>query len=69
MTKPIQDLSILCPHCGHHIHLQIDCSEEIDQNYYDECPACCRDIHINLHQDRIEQQLDIAVDADDEQIF
>lgn len=68
MLQDIANKTIECPHCGHHLHLTLDTSAG-DQDYYDECPACCRDIHLNMHIDEYQQKIQLAVDADDEQVF
>ncbi len=59
---------IACPHCGHHIHLDLDASMG-DQDYYEECSACCNSIHFRLLHDEQHNKLQLIVDADDEQIF
>jgi transcription elongation factor Elf1 len=59
---------ISCPHCGHHLHVTLDSSAG-DQDYYDECPSCCKEIHFNMHIDEYRQKIQLAVDSDDEQIF
>ena len=68
MPQEITEQRIECPHCGHHIFVTLDISEG-DQDYYDECAACCNDIHLNLHIDEINQKILLAVDSDDEQVF
>ncbi|MEW6991490.1 CPXCG motif-containing cysteine-rich protein [Colwelliaceae bacterium 6441] len=64
----ITQQKIICPHCGHHIFLALDPSEG-DQDYYDECTACCKDIHLNMHIDEYRQKVQLAVDSDDEQVY
>jgi len=68
MPQDITNKRISCPHCGHHLHVVLDSSSG-DQDYYDECPSCCRDIHYNLHIDEYHQKIQLAVDSDDEQVF
>ncbi|WP_448249892.1 CPXCG motif-containing cysteine-rich protein [Thalassotalea agariperforans] len=63
--KDITEQRIECPHCGHHLFLSLDISGG-DQDYYDECPACCRDIHLNMHIDEYRQTIQLAVNSDDE---
>ena len=60
--------TVECPHCGHHLHLDLDRSNG-DQEYYDECPACCQELHINMHVDEIKHKVELKVDADDEQFY
>ncbi len=67
----LHDLTIKrihCPHCGHHLRVALDTTFG-DQNYYEECPACCKDIHLNLHIDEYRQKIQLAIDSDDEQVF
>lgn len=59
---------IICPHCGHHVMIELDISGG-DQDYYDECAACCREIHFNLHIDRVYNKVELNIDSDDEQVF
>ncbi|REL26773.1 CPXCG motif-containing cysteine-rich protein [Thalassotalea euphylliae] len=68
MLEDLQQQRIECPHCGHHLHVTLDPSAG-DQNYYDECPACCSEIHFVMHIDEIGQKIELHVDADDEQVF
>ncbi|GLX80493.1 hypothetical protein tinsulaeT_38330 [Thalassotalea insulae] len=67
VTK-VTEQRVTCPHCGHHIFIALDTSSG-DQDYYDECPACCNDIHLNLHIDEYHQKIQLAIDSDDEQVF
>lgn len=60
--------TILCPHCGHHVHFTFDPSNG-DQNYYEDCAACCNAIHIDMHLDNVHQKIELKLDADDEQIY
>ena len=68
MTKNLNEKRIECPHCGHHIWITIDSSGG-DQDYYDECSACCKEIHYKLHIDEYQQKIQLSIDSDDEQIF
>ncbi len=68
MTKSISEQPIKCPHCGHNIRIAIDSSGG-DQDYYDECPACCKEIHCHLHIDEYHQKIQLTIDSDDEQVF
>ena len=52
MSLNLKDERITCPHCGHHIFVELDPSEG-DQDYYEECPACCCEIHLNMPHRRI----------------
>jgi transcription elongation factor Elf1 len=66
--KETKEKRISCPHCGHHMHLTLDASAG-DQDYYEECPSCCRDIHLNMHIDEYRQKIQLVIDSDDEQVF
>ena len=68
MTQNISEQRIECPHCGHQIKVAIDSSGG-DQDYYDECSVCCKEIHYHLHIDDYYQKIQLAIDSDDEQIF
>lgn len=68
LANNVKQQKINCPHCGHHIFLMLDPTSG-DQDYYDECPACCKDIHLNMHIDEYQQKIQLAVDSDDEQVF
>lgn len=59
---------IACPHCGHPIRLEIDRSNG-DQAYYDNCPACCQEVHINMHVNEVKHRIELQIDADDEQYY
>jgi transcription elongation factor Elf1 len=68
MPQEISIKRIHCPHCGHHSLVELDSSAG-DQNYYEECPFCCNEIHLNMHIDEYQQQIQLTIDSDDEQIF
>ncbi|ASD66864.1 MULTISPECIES: CPXCG motif-containing cysteine-rich protein [Pseudoalteromonas] len=66
--KNLYQQRIECPHCGHHIFVNLDTSEG-DQDYYEDCAACCNPIHLNMHLDQLHNKLELRVDSDDEQVF
>ena len=68
MQTQFNEKRITCPHCGHHLHTLIDASAG-DQDYYDECPACYKEIHYHLHIDEYRKKIKLSVDSDDEQVF
>ena len=68
MNPEVATKTIECPHCGHHVHLTLDPTQG-DQDYYDECPACCREMHLNMHIDEVRQKIQLVIDSDDEQVF
>ncbi|MDP2634753.1 MAG: CPXCG motif-containing cysteine-rich protein [Pseudoalteromonas sp.] len=59
---------ICCPHCGHHIHVTLDASEG-DQDYFEDCSACCNPIHFNMHIDHAYNKIELHIDSDNEQVF
>ncbi|MGL6261773.1 CPXCG motif-containing cysteine-rich protein [Vibrio sp. WXL103] len=59
---------ITCPHCNHSFGVTVDASNG-NQEFYDDCPACCHPIHINVVVDEVHDTLELRSDADDEQIF
>ena len=40
---------IVCPHCGHHTRVELDASQG-DQEFYEDCMACCNRRWIGLQQ-------------------
>ncbi|GAA4880852.1 CPXCG motif-containing cysteine-rich protein [Ferrimonas pelagia] len=60
--------NIICPHCGHHTRVDVDSSGG-DQEFYQDCSACCSPIHLRLHIDELHQQVQLFIDADDEQNY
>ena len=64
----IKRKNIECPQCGHHYPLEVDPSNG-SQSYYEECPACCAEFHIQMDVDEVNERVSVSVDGDDEQIF
>lgn len=60
--------TISCPHCGQNVNFEFDASNG-DQNYYEDCPACCNAIHMGMHLDDVNQKVELTIDADDEQYY
>ncbi|WP_445398551.1 CPXCG motif-containing cysteine-rich protein [Zobellella sp. An-6] len=60
--------NIVCPHCGHHTRIMVDASDG-DQDYYEDCLACCNSMHITIKCNRETEEVTVTVDADDEQYF
>ena len=56
------------PICGHHIHVALDTTNG-DQDYFEDCPACCNAIHMKMHIDEAQRKVQLSVDSDDEQVF
>jgi hypothetical protein len=38
-----------CPYCGEPVDASVDCSAG-DQDYYEDCPVCCRPMAIRARQ-------------------
>lgn len=68
MSRNLSEQRIECPHCGHHLFITLDPSAG-DQDYYEDCPSCCNEIHLNMHIDDYYQKIQLAIDSDDEQVF
>ena len=66
--KNISEIKVKCPHCGHHLFLTLDATKG-DQDYYDECPACCKEMHLTMHIDEYHQKVELMIESDDEQVF
>ena len=66
--KQLQNKTIECPHCGHHVHIDLDTTQG-DQDYYEDCPACCNAIHMNMHIDEVHKKVQLSIDSDNEQVF
>ncbi|MGB5856665.1 MAG: CPXCG motif-containing cysteine-rich protein [Oceanisphaera sp.] len=60
--------SIQCPHCGHRISITVDASAG-SQDYVEDCSACCNPMHLKVIRNEMTDQVELSVDADDEQIF
>lgn len=59
---------IVCPNCGHHMHVILDASNG-DQDYYEDCTNCCHSIHLNLHINEMHSKLELNVSTDNEQVY
>lgn len=66
--KELISQRITCPHCGQPITINLDTSMG-DQDFIEDCTACCHPIHLNMHLDRVNKKLALHVDSDNEQIF
>jgi len=66
--KEFTEKTIVCPHCGHSVRIELDASNG-SQEFYDDCPACCNTMHLNMMVDDLQDTIELTVDADDEQIF
>ena len=59
---------ISCPHCGSMIDISLDASSG-DQDYYESCSVCCRDIHMHMHINEARHRIELSVGSDNEQYF
>ena len=66
--QQLKHSTIICPHCGHHLHIELDFSDG-DQDFYEDCANCCNPVHLNMHIDESARKLDVTVSADDEQLY
>ncbi|GAM56819.1 hypothetical protein JCM19231_1106 [Vibrio ishigakensis] len=66
--KDYAERHVTCPHCGQSITVAIDTTQG-NQDFYDDCPACCHSIHMNMYLDEVRDKVELTIDADDEQIF
>ena len=64
----LKEKNIECPHCGHHLFVELDYSAG-DQDFFVDCSNCCNPIHLNMHIDEMRQKLELTVDSDNEQIY
>ncbi len=64
----LKHADIRCPHCGHPVHLDIDCSNG-DQDYLEECANCYNTIHLHMHMNDLRKKVELSVSSDDEQIY
>jgi hypothetical protein len=64
----IIEKSATCPHCGHSIRFTLDGSNG-NQSIYEDCPACCCPIHLNIEVDQLQQDIKLSIDGDDEQLY
>lgn len=66
--RQFSEKRVCCPHCGHRIGIELDTSGG-NQNFYEDCPACCHTIHLTMTLNEQLDQIELSIDADDEQIF
>jgi transcription elongation factor Elf1 len=64
----LKHTTIICPHCGHHLHIELDYSSG-DQDFYEDCANCCNPIHLNMHINELAKKLNVTVTSDDEQFY
>lgn len=64
----LKHTDVSCPHCGHPVHLDLDCSNG-DQDYIEDCTNCCNPIHLNLHLNELHRKVELSVISDNEQIY
>ena len=42
----IEEAEVICPYCGEHFGMQVDCTIGT-QDYIEDCPVCCRPIEFH----------------------
>jgi hypothetical protein len=47
MLHPLEEDTIMCPYCGEHFTVLIDCSVS-EQQYIEDCEICCRPIEFHV---------------------
>ncbi len=64
----VKQTDIICPHCGHPLHIELDVSNG-DQDYYEDCANCCNPIHVKFHIDDQYKNVQVNISSDDDQIY
>ncbi|OEA47759.1 molybdopterin-guanine dinucleotide biosynthesis protein A [Vibrio parahaemolyticus] len=59
--KNYTERHVKCPHCGHSIGITLDASNGV-QEFYDDCPACCHAIHLNMRVDELQDKVELFID-------
>lgn len=59
---------IQCPHCGATTRVSFDTSGG-EITFIDDCRVCCNPINLRVVIDEQHQQMQLFVDADDEQYY
>ncbi|WP_273978595.1 CPXCG motif-containing cysteine-rich protein [Vibrio parahaemolyticus] len=59
--KNYTERHVKCPHCGHSIGITLDANNG-DQEFYDDCPACCHAIHLNMRVDELQDKVELFID-------
>ncbi|MDN3609950.1 CPXCG motif-containing cysteine-rich protein [Vibrio ostreicida] len=59
---------IMCPYCGVFNSFTLDASNG-SQSFYNDCSACCNAIHLNMIVNEQHDEIQLYIDADDEQLF
>lgn len=68
--KTFRDISIHCPYCGEMVELELDMTAGMRQQYFEDCPVCCRSIEIIAKLDlKGRVHLRIKSDEESEQLF
>ncbi len=44
----LEEAEVVCPYCGEHFTIQVDCSAG-DQAFIQDCEVCCQPIQFDLH--------------------
>ncbi|MBD3634728.1 MAG: CPXCG motif-containing cysteine-rich protein [Methylophaga sp.] len=47
MLHPLEESNIMCPYCGEHFTVLVDCSVP-EQQYIEDCEVCCRPIEFHV---------------------
>jgi hypothetical protein len=49
--ETIKEEIIYCPYCGESICIEVDVTAGLKQDFFEDCPVCCRAIEIVAVQD------------------
>ena len=61
----LEATQIDCPYCGENVDLEVDCSAG-NQQYVEDCPACCQPIEISTAIDLDGNLEDVQAHRDDD---
>lgn len=61
----LEERTINCPYCGEPFEIEVDVSGGSKQDYYQDCPVCCRPIEIVARFD-YDGNLYVTVKSEDE---
>ncbi len=59
----LKNQSIKCPHCGHTTNVTLDTTCG-DQDFYEDCAACCHAIHLTMHIDEQHDNVQLVIDSE-----
>jgi hypothetical protein len=60
MTEVLQEFGVQCPYCGETFTTTLDCTIT-DQDFIEDCEACCQPILLSIHFDSNGELTDAGV--------